>query len=234
MCGRFALAIPIEVIAELLRMGAFPLIEPRFNIAPTQGVLAARVDEVSGERAFASLTWGLVPAWANDASVGAKMINARSETIFSKPAFRDSILTRRCVIPASGFYEWEAIEGQRAKQPHFVKRADGEAMLFAGLWDRWIGPNGPLDTCSVITVAACSSLERMHHRMPAILEASDVDAWLDPTVRSSEALSPLMRTASDTTVASHPVRPLVNRVANDEPRCMEVYEPPAPEPGLFG
>ncbi len=231
MCGRFALSIPIEVIAELLRIGAFPLISPRFNIAPTQEVLAARRGEDGRE--FTTLTWGLVPNWSRDPTSGPKMINARAETLFDKPAYRGPAATQRCVIPASGFYEWD-IRPEHNKQPYYITRSDEQPMLFAGIWDTWHGPDGLLQTCSVITTGACAAISDFHHRMPVILESESVDAWLDPSRTGPNDLNHLLRSMPADAVDSRPVSRRVNKVHNDSADLTQRQDPEPPiQPSLF-
>ena len=232
MCGRFALAIPIEAIAALLRIGAFPLLAPRYNIAPTQPVLAARNGD--GGREFSTFTWGLVPAWSRSPSNGAKMINARADTLFDKPAYRDPAASQRCIIPATGFFEWD-LRPEMHKQPWFITRADRQPMLFAGIYDTWHGPGGLLATCSIITTDANAAISPMHHRMPVILASgADVDQWLDPARRTRADVEHLLRPAPADAVIAHPVSRRVNKVGNDSADLLtpESPEPPA-QPSLF-
>ncbi|MCA9311874.1 MAG: SOS response-associated peptidase [Phycisphaerales bacterium] len=232
MCGRFALSIPIEVIAELLRIGAFPLISPRFNIAPAQQVLAARNGDAGRE--FTTFTWGLVPAWSKDPSAAPKMINARAETMFEKPAYRDPAAAQRCIIPADGFYEWD-LRPEMNKHPWFIRRADHQPMLFAGLYDTWHGPHGILATCTVVTTAAGPPIADIHHRMPVILESGSVDEWLDPARRTRADLGHLLHAAPPNLIDAHPVSRRVNKVDNDTPVLVERVDPEPPEqPSLFG
>ena len=142
MCGRFTLTIPGDVIAEFFDVESIPDIVPRYNIAPTQQVGVIRHDRDSGRRQFAQMHWGLIPSWAKDRSIGSRMINARAETVATKPSFRDSFARRRCLIVADGFYEWQRVEGQSRKQPHLIRLRDGTAFGFAGLWASWRGDEG--------------------------------------------------------------------------------------------
>ena len=176
MCGRFALRSSIKELAEALEAASVKIAEDRarYNIAPTQAVVVAR-DTDDDERELVHLKWGLVPAWAKDpAAVGARLINARSETVTEKPSFREAFRRRRCLIPTSGFYEWKR-EGAR-KQPYFFRMKTDEPFMFAGLWERWEGAAGDgvtLETCTILTTMANEVLAPVHDRMPVIIAPED-------------------------------------------------------------
>lgn len=175
MCGRFTLRAPAERVKRDFRLEEVPSIEARYNIAPTQGVLAVRC--ASDEREAVTLKWGLIPSWAKDDSVGAKLINARSETVEEKPSFREAFKRKRCIIPADGFYEWQRTGGR--KQPYYFRLKDDRLFGFAGLWEKWRTPDGEsLETCSILTTDANEVLSAVHDRMPVILHPDDYELWL--------------------------------------------------------
>ena len=217
MCGRFTLASPAEVVAKDFALDDVPELAPRYNIAPTEPVAAIRV--CSARRVFEHRRWGLVPAWARDAG-GPPLFNARAETLARKPAFRDAFRLRRCLVPADGFYEWRAVSGRR--QPFHLRRADGAPFAMAGLYERWRPAGGEaLESCTVITTAANALLAPLHDRMPVVLPAEAWEAWLDPTGRDVEALSPWLRPAPEAGWLAYPVDPRVNQARHDEPGNVE-------------
>jgi putative SOS response-associated peptidase YedK len=230
MCGRYAIAGPDP---SQLR-GRFPVgesveIRRRWNVAPTDEVLTVTTTR-EGEPRGELLRWGLVPHWAKDPGMGAKMINARAETVAEKPAFRDAFAGRRCLIVADGFYEWRRREGGRP-QPMWISRADGEPFAFAGLWATWHGPDEQvLRTCSIVTTHANDVLAPIHDRMPVMLAPETEADWLDPAA-PRELLRELLRPAPDREVAHRPVGYAVNSVRNDGPECLEA--PDAEAPTLF-
>jgi len=223
MCGRFVQATPSAVIAEIFGLGEVPELAPRYNIAPTQ--TAAVVRWRGGRRELAMLRWGLVPSWAKDPSMGARLINARGETLASKPAFRSALRTRRCVIPATGFYEWQKTAA--GKKPYFFYLASGLPMALAGLWEAWQPPEGPLwETFAIVTTQANARLAPIHDRMPAILDREAVERWLDPTVQDADELLGLLAPAPDSWIACHPVSRAVNNPQHDAPDCIAPLESP--------
>lgn len=230
MCGRYVLKR--KDLEELLRSFGIRSLEEfhsRFNIAPSTIVPAIR-SRPDGSREGVGLRWGLVPSWSRDAAGGARLANARAEGIAGKPAFRHAVRKKRCLVPASGFYEWQSIG--RAKQPWFFARRDGQPFLFAGLWERWRGADGvDLETCSLITTEANDLLRPIHHRMPVILSGTEVGAWLDPHIEDPDRLTPLLRPHPAADMTAHPVSPRVNSVMNDGPECLDpVPLPPATDP----
>ena len=192
-------------------------LQPRFNIAPTQPVFAVTAVSEGGGNTATHFQWGLVPSWAKDPSIGVKMINARAETVAEKPAFRAAFRRRRCLIPASGFYEWQK-QTSGPKQPFWISAADSGLLTFAGLWETWMSPGGDeLQTCAIITTAANDSLRPIHHRMPVILAPADFDAWLDVRDETDTvAATALLRPASAETTTAWPVSTRVNNVRNDD------------------
>jgi putative SOS response-associated peptidase YedK len=223
MCGRFTQAAPGEVIDEVFDLLDVPRLAPRYNIAPTQDVAAVRTVS-GGRRELLQLHWGLIPSWAKDRSIGSRMINARAETVADKPAFRAALRSRRCLVLADGFYEWQRL-GAR-KQPYFIGLHDGGPFAFAGLWERW-APEGsePVESCTILTTTANEVIAAIHERMPVILDAQDHAAWLDPDVREASGLLPLLRPQPAEAVRAYPVGLLVNNPANDVPACREPLAP---------
>ena len=215
MCGRFALYTPQEAVVRLFRLDDAAPLSPRYNIAPTQPVLAVRADEPAGREAR-MLRWGLVPFWAKDTGIGSRMINARGETIAEKPAFRQAFRRRRCLIPADGFYEWQKVPG--GKQPWFISARDEVPLAFAGLWERWDnrGTEDPVESCTIVTTAANATLAPLHDRMPVILGADAWDSWLAADTPSATLLD-MLRPAANDLLAARPVSRRVNSPANDGP-----------------
>jgi putative SOS response-associated peptidase YedK len=214
MCGRFTLATSGEQLATQFALAEAPQLAPRYNIAPTQPIAVVRATD--GGRELVLLRWGLVPVWANDPSIGSRMINARAETAAVKPAFRTAMRRRRCLIPADGFYEWQTLPS--GKQPFYFHRGDGAPFAFAGLWEHWNSPDGtPLESCTILTTAANELLRPIHDRMPVIIDPADYARWLDPGLHDPAALEDLLAPHDDAAMAAHPVSRAVNRVANDGP-----------------
>ncbi len=238
MCGRFSQALDWSEMVNLYRITmpvTSPVAKPRYNIAPTQRVAVVR--PVAQGRELSPLQWGLVPHWAKSRDIGASLINARGETAHEKPSFRDAIRRRRCLVPADGFYEWKTENG--AKQPYRISLGNGGGFAFAGLWECWKhGADGlPLETFTIITTAANSLLQPIHHRMPVILDESDHDAWLDTAVPVTVAWA-LLRPFPAERMTVRRVGTRVNSVAFDDPDCLaEVTAPAVPQQprqlGLF-
>lgn len=237
MCGRFTQTrtwtelLEIYGITESLSPSNFPA---RYNIAPTQNVPVVRRQPTSGERELVNLRWGLVPSWAKEIGIGAKMINARAETVADKPAFRDAFSKRRCLIVADGFYEWQAQpQGPKhpgPKQPYFITTADGRPFAFAGLWEEWWSPESNLvETCTIITTEASPALRPVHQRMPVILTPGSFDAWLDGVSGAGDTRTLLAPYDGELTL--RPVGRRVNNVGNDDRECIEPAG--ATDSGLF-
>lgn len=224
MCGRFALVAQANQIAQEFGVPVEEVakVAPRYNIAPSQPVLAVRT-AADASRHATHFAWGLVPSWASDPSLGSHMINVRAETAAEKPAFRGAFRRRRCIIPASGFYEW-AKTGS-AKIPYFFRPATGHLFGFAGLWEVWNGPNGEvLETCAIITVPAQEPVARFHDRMPAILGRTHYAPWLDLRLEDVGVLRSLLMPPSPVAIEFYRVSPLVNNPRNDLPACIERAE----------
>jgi putative SOS response-associated peptidase YedK len=217
MCGRF---VGFRKIEELI--AAFPIdqtettVTASYNIAPTQKVLAIVHDQ--GKNRLKRLHWGLVPFWAKDTTIGQRLINARSETVASKPSFRHAFKHRRCLIPADGFYEWQGEKGK--KQPVYFTLPDDRPFAFAGLWERW-DDHGKADaaylSCAILTTAASSSVKPVHHRMPVILDPHAYVAWLDADNQDVNALGAILHTGIIAELTYRPVSPRVNAARNNSP-----------------
>jgi len=226
MCGRYELHTHPAAIALAFGLAYPPAIGPRYNIAPTQDVPVVRLTK-SGERELAQVRWGLVPRWAKDPSIGSRLINARSETLAEKPAFRMALRHHRVLVPADGFYEWKAIPGA-GKQPLHIGMKDGAPFALAGLTERWLSPEGEvLDTCTIVTTQANALLSPMHDRMPVIIAPADYERWLDTTV---EEVFDLFAPYPAESMTYYPVSRRVNAVRNDDGSLIEpVEEIMAPE-----
>jgi putative SOS response-associated peptidase YedK len=212
MCGRYTLSAPGERVAVQFSLTDTPQLTPRYNIAPTQQAPVVRVGQDGRE--LAMLRWGLVPFWAKDLAIGAKMINARSETAAEKPAFRNAIRQRRCLVLADGFYEWQQAVG--GKQPFYFRIDAGAPFAMAGLWERWRTPDGgTVETCTILTTQANPLLAPLHDRMPVILPPATYDLWLDPSLRDAGPLQHLFVPFPAEGMDTYPVSKAVNRVAND-------------------
>jgi putative SOS response-associated peptidase YedK len=245
MCGRFVSSSPPDEIARYFDVEATSeqALEhtPNFNTAPTTDVYVVYAD--GGTRRLDTFHWGLVPVWADDVSVGNRMINARAETVATKPAYRRAFKQRRCILPVDGFYEWKAPPpGEKRKQPYFIHRPDGEPYAFAGLWEEWHGtmsdgklvkaPKGtpPEDevtvrSVTIITGAANDTMSQLHDRMPIILPPSAWSTWLSPDERDTEAMGKLLVPAPNELITFHPVSTDVNNVRNKGEQLAEEVDP---------
>jgi putative SOS response-associated peptidase YedK len=206
-------------MAALFDLSAAPDLGPRYNVAPTQPVAIVRGGDAGRELAVAR--WGLIPHWSKDAGLAAKLINARSETVAEKAAFRDAFRRRRCLIPADGFYEWAAVPGEKHKRPHHFRMRDGRPFTFAGLGERWHGEGGPepLETCAILTTGANAVVQPVHERMPVILLPADYAAWLDPSTPPGQ-LHALLRPYPAEEMTAVPVGPYVSNPRNEGPHCL--------------
>lgn len=217
MCGRYTLSQPAEAIAAAFQLDSVPTMEPRYNIAPTQSVPVVLYPEK--QRQLQLFRWGLIPSWAKDASIGSRLINARSETVSEKPSFRAAFRHRRCLVIADGFYEWQRQE--RKKQPYYFLRQDKKPFGFAGLWENWQSPDGEvIKTCTILTTEANELMRSIHDRMPVILEAKNYDLWLDTTIQQPEELQQLLHPYSSEAMNSYAVSTLVNKPTNNSPECI--------------
>jgi putative SOS response-associated peptidase YedK len=227
MCGRYVITSAPEAIRALFRYQEQPNFPPRYNVAPTQPIPIVRLTE--GKRQFALVRWGLLPSWVRDPKAFTLVINARGESVLDKPAFRNAMKRRRCLIPADGFYEWQA--GATHKQPYFIRLKSGAPMAFAGLWECWTGPNGEeLETAAIVTTDANRALGPIHARMPVVIAPDAFDLWLNCAEVDAETAAALITPAPDALFEAYPVSTDVNRVANDNAKLLEPVAAGAPEP----
>lgn len=218
MCGRFALFAAGDELAKRFQLSEAPLFEPRYNIAPTQPVAAVRT--TAAGRELKLLRWGLIPSWATDPTIGNRLINARCETVAEKPSFRSAFKQRRCLIPASAFYEWQKT-GAGRKQPYCIQPRGGGLFALAGLWERWHNPHGEeVESCTILTTEANELMQPLHDRMPVILDAPSDGAWLDPR-SSAESLRSLFVPFASDRMEAIPVSPWVSDPKHEGPQCLE-------------
>jgi putative SOS response-associated peptidase YedK len=218
MCGRFAQRSDPKRLAKEFKVAEVPQVEARYNIAPTQEILAVR--ELADGREMTFFKWGLVPAWAKDVSMGARLINARSETVEEKPSFREAFRKRRCIVPADGFYEWQRTGGK--KQPFFFQMRDERPFGFAGLWERWEGEGGEvLNSCTILTTEANEVLRPVHDRMPVILHPEDYELWLDADARKRDLVKELLRPYTAEEMLGYPVSASINSPQNQGAKLIE-------------
>jgi len=225
MCGRFAFYSPREAITAIFDV-EFPLaLEPRFNISPTQYVVALRQQD-DGDRGFAIepalLRWGLIPSWSKDPRIGNRMINARAETVAEKPAFRTAFKRRRCIVLADGFFEWRRTDD--GKIPYFISMKNRQPFAMAGLWERWSGADSPIESCTIITTAANRMMTSLHDRMPVILSTENTRRWIDTADDSREALLSLLAPADNDLLQYWEVSRSVNNSRNDGPELIEANQ----------
>ena len=226
MCGRYVITSPPAAIRALFGYAEQPNFPARYNVAPTQPIPIVRLADA--QRHFALMRWGLIPAWVKDPKTFSLLINARAESVLDKPAFRNAMRRRRCLIPADGFYEWRETGGR--KQAFFVRRKDGAPFAFAGLYETWTGPNGEeLDTAAIVTTNANRTLSVIHDRMPVILPVEAFDLWLDCAKVDGPTATALLVPARDDAMEAYQVSPAVNRVANDTAALITPYVEPANE-----
>jgi putative SOS response-associated peptidase YedK len=224
VCGRFKLTTPPEALEALFEIRCTLNLAPRYNIAPTQEAPVIGLTR-EGQREIRLFRWGLVPSWAKDAKMAGSMINARSETIQEKPAFRQAFAKRRCLIPVDGFYEWQTGQEDesdgKGKMPVLLTLPNRQCFAFAGLWEGWKDPDGSiLRSFTIITTTATPDLQALHHRMPVILPTDAYGTWLDPDAPAA-SLRALLRPYQAQEITQTPVADAVNNVRNDDPRCVE-------------
>ncbi len=239
MCGRFTLTTSGEQLAVAFRLEEVRSLQPRYNIAPTEPVLAVVSGEAANARQVRAFQWGLVPSWAKDAKMAARLINARAETVQEKPSFRTALKRRRCLIVADGFYEWQKTAS--GKQPYFfyqpyqpesandsdpakssTSHPARQPFGFAGLWEHWeTGDGSVLESCTIITTDANADMQPIHNRMPVILSPGDYDLWLDPDLQDGQAVRSLLNPGIPGEIARYPVSTVVNNARHDSPDCLE-------------
>ena len=227
MCGRFTLTRSAAEVAEHFGLAAAPELVARFNAAPTQELPIVRVRS-SGERVLEPRRWGLVPRWAKDVGVGAGMINARIESVLERPAFREAMRRRRCLVPADGFFEWQG--KARARRPFHIALPGGALFGIAGLYERWHGPGGEVvDSFTLLTRPARGVVATLHDRMPVVVDPAGYAAWLDPAAPDPAGLLRGLPEAPGEAFLARPVSSRVNDVRHDDPGCLaEPEEPPLP------
>ena len=219
MCGRYRLTAKERYLRDHFGLDEDPPWPPRWNIAPTQQVAIIRQHPTQPRRIFSHVRWGLIPYWAKDPSSGMKTINAMSETAAEKPAFRDALRFRRCLIPADGFYEWKRLRATE-KQPYQFQMVDGSPFAFAGLWERWRGPDKEiLETCTILTTTPNALVSQVHNRMPVIVGRNDYDLWLDPGIKDPNRVAECLRPFDADLMKKYAVSVRVNRPDNDDEEC---------------
>jgi putative SOS response-associated peptidase YedK len=224
MCGRYTAKWDLQAFSEHFNIPT-PLFGPNYNIAPQSDVPIIRSSY--GARETAIVRWGLIPSWAKSPEdFNANLFNARSETVAEKPAFKGALKVRRCLIPTSGFYEWQRLE--TSKQPYFFHHTESDPFAFAGLWERWEGFGGrSLETCTILTTEANSLIRPIHDRMPVILKAEDYDEWLDADIRQAEDLEHLLQPLPDKFLRAYPVSRRVGHVSNNDEKLLNPVALPA-------
>lgn len=218
MCGRFALTSDESRICKHFRVDLRTPITPRFNIAPSQKILVIRLQSQTHKHVSSLLRWGLIPSWSKNQSVGTRLTNARSETVLTKPSFRESFRRRRCLIPATGFYEWTT-SGKR-KEPHFIRLTSNELFGIGGLWDSWEDNDKRIETCTILTCDANQVMQHLHPRMPVVIQPERYDAWLDPATELTDLSQDLLPFSEEMTAISL-VSHYVNDVRHDGIRCQQ-------------
>lgn len=233
MCGRFTQLFTWRELHRLMSLTTMPDAQllMRYNIAPTQLAAVVRVAAAGSAREGIPMRWGLIPSWSKDESIGARTINARADTVATKPAFRSAFRRQRCIVPVSGFYEWKAAGESGRKQPFYIRPRASGALALAGLWEMWEPKDGrdPIESFTIITTDANDTMRPLHDRMPVILAPSDWGRWLDPSNQDTEALGALLVPAPADALEHWPVSTLVNAPKNDVARCIEPVAVSPPE-----
>lgn len=226
MCGRFVLTTPADALArEFAALDPGLALGARYNVAPLQNVVIVR--EADGKRSLAMVRWGLLPAWTKDPALASRLINARSETVAEKPSFRQAVKTRRCLVPACGFYEWKR-EGRR-RQPWYFTSTRPRTLAIAGLWERWRSPEGEIvETCCLITAPANALVAPVHDRMPVLLDESGCARWLDAGITDAAPLQSLLVPAPEESLRAWPVSPAVGDARHDHSTNIEPIDEDRP------
>ncbi len=226
MCGRYNLITDAQALVDFFILSNSLAVPPSYNIAPSQRVPAVRL--VENRRTAGLLHWGLIPHWAKERKIAYKMINARAETVAEKPAFRSAFRRQRCLIPATGFFEWQTTDD--GKQPYNFKLRDGGLMAFAGLWESWTSDGGDkIDSCTIIVTEATDTVRPIHDRMPVILDPESHETWLNDAIQDPDRLKRLLKPYPANLTVAYPVSSIVGKPANDDPACIE----PLPTPLLL-
>jgi putative SOS response-associated peptidase YedK len=232
MCGRYTIIVTPQQLRDIFGYLEQPNFPSRYNVAPTQPIPIVRL--MNGARHFALVRWGLLPSWVKDPKAFSLLINARGETVSEKASYKAAMKRRRCLIPADGFYEWQAGKEPRnepRKQPYYIRAKSGVPLAFAGLWETWMGPNGEeLETAAIVTTTANRTLRPIHDRMPVIIAPEQFDLWLGNGDEDITAATDLIKPAPDDLLEAIPVSAGVNRVANDNPALVERAEIVTTEP----
>ena len=233
MCGRYRLTAKERYLRDHFGLEEDPSWSPRWNIAPTQFVPIIRRKGQTSGRSFDLVRWGLIPSWAKDRTIATKTINAMSETAAEKPAFRDALRFRRCLIPTDSFYEWKS-SGGKQKQPFSIGMADDSLFAFAGLWERWRDPSGEfLETCTILTTSPNTLVADLHDRMPVILKPNHYNLWLDSKVTNPSFLVDCLKPFDAASMKKYPVGTRVNRPENDDQSCAQEVPLSVAQPALF-
>jgi putative SOS response-associated peptidase YedK len=219
MCGRFTLRTRLNELLQFYSVESQLQWEPRFNIAPSQSVAAIRNDPNGDKRELATLRWGLIPSWADDIHIGNQLINARAETIATKPSFKQALKSRRCLVPADGFYEWK--KSGKNKQPYFIRMADERPFVFAGLWECWSKSQPAIESCTIITTTPNALVADIHDRMPVILTEAAAVRWLDRNTEDPNSLTSLLVPYPAGEMSAYPVSTLVNSPQHDSADCVQ-------------
>lgn len=231
MCGRYTITITLEelMVRYMIDETSVPFHRPKYNVAPGQFIFAV-IHDGRGNR-LGELKWGLVPPWADDPKIGFMMINARAETAADKPAFREPLKRKRCLIPADGFYEWKKEDGSKNKQPMRIVKRDRSVFSMAGLYETWVSPEGEkLSSCTILTTEPNSLVASIHDRMPVILKPGDEALWLDRGLQDPKRLSSLFVPYPEQELEAYPVGAAVGNVRNDDPSLII----PGQAEGLIG
>ena len=216
MCGRFALKNP-KALKAAFDLKEMPDLPPRYNIAPSQDIAIIRAD--ANGRHLSLAHWGLIPSWAKESDKSYSTINARAETVDTKPTFRAPFKRHRCIIPTDGFYEWHEEGG--IKIPHHIGMTDGSPFALAGLWDVWKGPQGDVTSCTIIVTDANQFMKRLHDRMPVILDPNDYERWLDPAIQDTTSIKRLLAPAPNDWLTEWTVSRQLNNPRHEDPECAE-------------
>jgi len=207
------------LIAEVFQLADQPALSPRYNIAPSQSVAVVRQRPGMGIRELVMLQWGLIPHWADDPAIGNRMTNARAETVATKPSFRRPFRTKRCLVVADGFYEWQKTDG--GKQPFFIRLANDRPFGMAGLWEHWDHDDRIIESCTIVTTEGNELMSPIHDRMPVIIPPEQFEQWLDPDLHDEKMLTPLLRPFNPQEMLAYPVSTLVNKAVNEFPACIQ-------------